>query len=80
MAIVTTVTLYILWQAKHYTTNNIMMTFGSDFNFESAVEWFKNIDKLIKYVNKASTPLYYSIIHGLTLVYISLHVHVWALR
>ena len=39
-------------QAKHYTTNNIMMTFGDDFQFEGAHMNFKNIDKLIKYVNE----------------------------
>jgi hypothetical protein len=27
------------------------MTFGSDFQYEIASEIFKNIDKLIKYVN-----------------------------
>jgi len=27
------------------------MTMGSDFQFENANEWFKNMDKLIKYVN-----------------------------
>lgn len=27
------------------------MTMGSDFQFENANQWFKNLDKLIKYVN-----------------------------
>ncbi len=27
------------------------MTFGSDFQYENANEGFKNLDKLIKYVN-----------------------------
>eukprot|EP00455_Lapot_gusevi_P052426 TRINITY_DN7980_c0_g1_i4.p1 TRINITY_DN7980_c0_g1~~TRINITY_DN7980_c0_g1_i4.p1 ORF type:complete len:967 (+),score=440.03 TRINITY_DN7980_c0_g1_i4:73-2973(+) len=38
-------------QASHYRTNNIMLTFGSDFQYENANLWFKNLDKLIKYVN-----------------------------
>ena len=29
-----------------------MFTMGSDFNYESALEWYKNLDKLIRYVNK----------------------------
>jgi len=29
------------------------MTMGSDFEYESANHWFKNLDKLIKYVNAA---------------------------
>jgi hypothetical protein len=28
-----------------------MMTMGDDFEYENANEWFKNLDKLIKYVN-----------------------------
>eukprot|EP00731_Ephydatia_muelleri_P005619 Em0002g1795a len=39
-------------QAQHYTTNNILMTFGDDFQYENAHQNFKNIDKLIKYVNQ----------------------------
>jgi hypothetical protein len=28
-----------------------MMTMGSDFQYENANKWYKNLDKLIKYVN-----------------------------
>jgi lysosomal alpha-mannosidase len=28
-----------------------MMTMGSDFHYQNANTWFKNLDKLIKYVN-----------------------------
>ena len=38
-------------QAKNFTTNHIMMTMGSDFEYENAHRSFKNLDKLIKYVN-----------------------------
>eukprot|EP01137_Pigoraptor_chileana_P035462 Opistho-2@29507 len=38
-------------QASHYKTDHIVMTMGSDFQFENANEWFKNLDKLIHYVN-----------------------------
>eukprot|EP00698_Gefionella_okellyi_P007431 TRINITY_DN1813_c0_g1_i1.p1 TRINITY_DN1813_c0_g1~~TRINITY_DN1813_c0_g1_i1.p1 ORF type:complete len:1001 (-),score=263.05 TRINITY_DN1813_c0_g1_i1:1985-4987(-) len=38
-------------QGSHYKTNNIMMTMGSDFQYENANEWYKNLDKLIHYVN-----------------------------
>ena len=36
-------------QMKHYLTNHIMLTMGSDFQYENAREVFKNLDKLMKY-------------------------------
>ena len=44
-------------QRKHFTGNNIMMTMGSDFQYRNAQMWFKNLDKLIKYVNAADVGL-----------------------
>ena len=41
-------------QAAHYRTSNIMLTMGSDFEYENANLWYKNLDKLIKYVNEVS--------------------------
>ena len=32
--------------------DNIMLTMGTDFNYQNANTWFKNIDKLIHYVNQ----------------------------
>eukprot|EP00636_Phaeomonas_parva_P016919 CAMPEP_0118851794 /NCGR_PEP_ID=MMETSP1163-20130328/1098_1 /TAXON_ID=124430 /ORGANISM="Phaeomonas parva, Strain CCMP2877" /LENGTH=1103 /DNA_ID=CAMNT_0006784183 /DNA_START=134 /DNA_END=3445 /DNA_ORIENTATION=+ len=32
--------------------SHILMTMGSDFNYEGAANYFKNLDKLINYVNK----------------------------
>lgn len=31
-----------------YRTNNVLVTMGEDFNYQSAHMWFKNLDKLIK--------------------------------
>ncbi|KAK7498336.1 hypothetical protein BaRGS_00010596 [Batillaria attramentaria] len=39
-------------QAKHYSTNHVMVTMGSDFQYQAAHNWYKNLDKLIKYVNE----------------------------
>jgi lysosomal alpha-mannosidase len=39
-------------QATAYKTSNLIMTFGSDFQYSNARRWFKNIDKLIYYVNR----------------------------
>nr|XP_043872004.1 lysosomal alpha-mannosidase [Solea senegalensis] len=38
-------------QAMVYKTNHIIMTMGSDFQYENANLWYKNLDKLILYVN-----------------------------
>ncbi|CAJ0564187.1 unnamed protein product, partial [Mesorhabditis spiculigera] len=38
-------------QASHYRTNNVMLTMGDDFQYQSAGKWFKNLDILIKYIN-----------------------------
>ncbi|XP_048473752.1 lysosomal alpha-mannosidase [Rhincodon typus] len=40
-------------QAMHYRAEHIIMTMGSDFHFQDANMWYKNLDKLIKYVNAA---------------------------
>ncbi|ERE78954.1 lysosomal alpha-mannosidase [Cricetulus griseus] len=39
-------------QQKYYRTNHIVMTMGSDFQYENANMWFKNMDKLIRLVNE----------------------------
>jgi hypothetical protein len=33
-----------------------MLTMGDDFNYQNAEMWFKNLDKLINYVNKVYVP------------------------
>lgn len=39
-------------QAEWYKTKNLIMTMGSDFQYSNAHMWYKNLDKLIYYVNK----------------------------
>ncbi|RWS08571.1 lysosomal alpha-mannosidase-like protein [Dinothrombium tinctorium] len=39
-------------QSEKYATNHIIMTMGSDFQYQNAHIWYKNLDKLIKYVNE----------------------------
>lgn len=40
------------FQSLEYKTNNLIMTFGSDFHYSNARRWFDNLDKLIFYVNQ----------------------------
>ena len=40
-----------LEQAAQTRGGHIMMTFGSDFNYEAAADYFMNLDKLIHYAN-----------------------------
>ncbi|XP_076263633.1 lysosomal alpha-mannosidase-like [Rhynchophorus ferrugineus] len=43
---------YVTEASKVYTTNNILITMGDDFNYQDAEAWFINLDKLIYYVNQ----------------------------
>ncbi|CAG2066048.1 unnamed protein product [Timema podura] len=43
--------LFVNNQLKAYTTDNIILTMGDDFNYQNAHMNFKNMDKLIGYVN-----------------------------
>ena len=42
----------VMWQANRTRGNHIMMTMGSDFQWEAAHEWYINLDKLIKHANE----------------------------
>ncbi|XP_071483413.1 lysosomal alpha-mannosidase-like [Diadema antillarum] len=45
---------FVKWcrdQAAFFATNHIILTMGSDFQYENANAWYKNLDKLMKYVN-----------------------------
>ncbi|XP_055596638.1 lysosomal alpha-mannosidase-like isoform X1 [Uranotaenia lowii] len=42
---------YVDSQARHYRTNNIVLTMGGDFTYMDANVYFKNLDKLIRYTN-----------------------------
>ncbi|XP_042526495.1 lysosomal alpha-mannosidase isoform X3 [Dipodomys spectabilis] len=39
-------------QGQYYRTKHTVMTMGSDFQYENANLWFKNLDKLIRLVNE----------------------------
>ncbi|CAG9577073.1 unnamed protein product [Danaus chrysippus] len=52
-------------QAKYYDHDTIMVTLGGDFTYQSAANWFMNIDKLINYVsshpaNMSDVNIFYS--------------------
>ncbi|NXH38318.1 MA2B1 mannosidase, partial [Dicaeum eximium] len=50
-AVVTSFLQAAATQARQYRTNHILMTMGSDFHYENAHLWFKNLDKLIAHAN-----------------------------
>jgi lysosomal alpha-mannosidase len=43
---------YTLDLSKLYKTSNLINTMGSDFQYSNAHRWFKNLDKMIYYVNQ----------------------------
>ncbi|XP_072948571.1 lysosomal alpha-mannosidase-like [Epargyreus clarus] len=44
-------------QAKYYDHDNILVTMGGDFTYQSAANWFMNIDKIISHVNSHSANM-----------------------
>ncbi|CAG9761788.1 unnamed protein product [Ceutorhynchus assimilis] len=40
---------------KSFQTNNVIVPMGRDFAYQEAETWFRNIDKLIKYINNHET-------------------------
>ena len=57
----------ILVAAGNLRTNNVMFTFGSDFQYENAIEYYKNLDKLMKYTMQKVIKTF-------------VHMHVWDLE
>ncbi|XP_002066512.2 lysosomal alpha-mannosidase [Drosophila willistoni] len=43
---------YLDQVAPHFRSNHIMVPFGGDFQFEDAEYTFRNLDRLIKYINE----------------------------
>ena len=52
-------------QLKHYRTNHIMFTMGSDFQYENANEWYKNLDKIMKYTMEKVRVSWTTVKHAL---------------
>src|SRR5271170_7295018 len=50
----TTLMNWIRDQLDSYQTRHLMLTIGGDFMFSNARRWYKNYDKLIKFVNEKS--------------------------
>lgn len=42
---------WIIHQAEHYLSNDILLTMGEDFRFQNAHQYFRSSDNLIKYWN-----------------------------
>lgn len=61
---------YFKSMALHFRSNNLMHTLGEDFHFVSARMWFKNYDKLLKYINDRSAQYGMKIIYSTPSQYI----------
>ena len=42
---------YFKSMSTHYKSSTLMHTIGGDFQYANARQWFKNMDKLISYIN-----------------------------
>ena len=52
---------FVRKQAEATADNNIILTMGSDFNYEYAHEWFKNLDILIEYFSRPENKKRYQL-------------------
>jgi hypothetical protein len=59
--------------ANHYRTTNLLHTLGEDFQYTNSRMWYKNIDKLLKYIN--SKPEY-----GIKVIYSTPSVYIDAIQ
>ncbi len=66
---------YFQKMAKHYQSNILQHTFGSDFEYTNALLWYKNLDKLIDFIN--SHPDLYN---NMTLLYSTPHDYIEDLK
>ncbi|XP_060071726.1 lysosomal alpha-mannosidase-like [Ylistrum balloti] len=57
--------------ANAYATKHVLMPMGSDFNYQSSNAWFKNLDKLIKYVNNQSNKTNVNLLYSTPSCYLS---------
>jgi hypothetical protein len=42
---------YFKSMSLHFRTKNLMHTMGEDFQYANARMWFKNMDKLVNFIN-----------------------------
>ncbi|XP_071953152.1 lysosomal alpha-mannosidase-like [Antedon mediterranea] len=61
---------YAKMQSLSFKTNHIMMTMGSDFQYENAIPWFKNMDKLISYVNQKGNEFKINVLYSTPSCYV----------
>lgn len=44
-------------QAQMYKTNDLIHTMGSDFQYQNALTWYINLDRLIKHVHERNSSI-----------------------
>lgn len=71
-----------LFQANITRTNHVMWTMGTDFKYQYAHTWFRQMDKFIHYVNQVSSWMYFVIIehHLFFNSLVSSTFHVWLIK
>jgi len=56
-------------RAEAYRTNHLLIPIGEDFQFMNAVQNFKNMDKLMKYINSHSSTYGVNIFYSTPSIY-----------
>lgn len=61
---------YFRKMSKYYKSNHLMHTFGSDFHYMNAYQWYINLDRLIKYINNHQNLYHAQIMYSTPSLYL----------
>jgi len=62
---------YFRNMSTHFRSSHLMHTMGEDFNYASALMWYKNMDKLIDYINARSDIYQVKVFYSTPSIYLA---------
>ncbi|XP_060520800.1 lysosomal alpha-mannosidase-like [Cylas formicarius] len=63
---------YVNMAVPSYATTNLLVPMGNDFNYQNAEMWYKNMDRLMKYINSRTfNDTKYNVIYSTPSCYIN---------
>ncbi|KAL4512875.1 hypothetical protein ABPG72_017560 [Tetrahymena utriculariae] len=62
---------YFRNMSAHFRSNHLLHTMGEDFNYANALMWYKNMDKLINYINARQDFFNVEILYSTPSIYLA---------